>query len=128
MSDLKRVSPRRLAPVLFGAFNVLAGLSKMADPTTKSFGLVKVPGSLTLWGLGYIALGLVVLAGMLHPYLAWTSMACSIFMWWLWADFVYQAREVYPQYVTVSGWVTPFAIGGLHAVLAPYYRNYTLDV
>lgn len=123
-----RVPPRRLAPVLFGCFNILVGLAKMADPTTKSYGLTKVPGSLTLWGLAFVVLGLLIISGITHPRLAWVSMAASVFLWWMWADFVHEARMIYPAYVTVSGWVTPFAIGGLHAVLAPYYRDYTRDL
>lgn len=122
-----RVMPRRLAPVSFGLFNILIGFAKMADPHSKSFGLSKVPGSLTAWGAIYVALGLLIIAGCFFRWVAWTSAFSGIFLWWMWADFVHEARLAHPAYVTISGWVTPFAIGGLHAMLAPYYRNPKMD-
>ena len=124
----ERVMPRRLAPVLFALANIIIGASRLVDGGNKSYGLAEVPGSLHMWGVVFIIGGLLVLAGGWSRAVAWCSTFIMLGLWWLWADFVHQARAVYPQYVTVSGWVTPAVVGGLHALLAPYYRNAKRDL
>lgn len=116
--------PRRLAPWLFSAFNIAAGIAGLGASRYAVPAYAKAAAFLPLndWAIGFIALGVLIFLGQFNVYLAVGSAAVAWGWWLLWTALIGEtvgaAAHVSPKAVVVTA-----GIAVLHLLLTPYWRR-----
>lgn len=121
-----RVAPRRLAPVVFGLVDVALGVPLIVDRTAAA---AAAPAYATLvwlmpmpaWGLLFIAVGVLVLAGAARARLGYVGAFAGVALWTTWA--LLCADQVDLPTVTARAVVSPLGYAALHSLLVPYRRR-----
>jgi hypothetical protein len=119
-----RVAPRRLAPVLFGAYDIAVGLTRATyDHAGQVPSYAKAASfvPISVWGWALVAVGLAVWAGALYEWAAYVSTFAAVVIWAAWAMFLFQTLP--DHRVSPSGVAGAVGIAALHALLSPYRRD-----
>lgn len=125
-----RDMPRVLAFVLLGAGNIASGILGLLSHGDRipgyTYAAHRMP--LTDWWVGFIALGLLILAGPFSRRIAMISAVLAFGFWLYFADFVWQAHQHLTDpaghhLVSLRGAWQPAWMAALHLLLTPYTRR-----
>lgn len=119
-----RVLPRRLAPMLFAAFNIAQGVAGLLSPdanTVPAYAKAKAFMPLDYWDITFLFLGILIACGPISLRATKITSYIAVFWWGFWATFIV---ETIPSPL-VSGRAVTISVGiaTLHLLLIPYRRR-----
>lgn len=115
--------PRRLAPVLFAAFNIWIGAATFGAGSDhiKAYAKASELMSMNHWAIGLIVLGLVIPVGIFNWRLALLTEGLALGYW---LTFAYLVHETLGQPgVSNRAVAIPVGIAALHSLLGSYRRR-----